>query len=227
MSDNIPRPIRSYVLRQGRITPGQQQAIETLGARFCLPFQKSLLDFNTVFDRPGLGHSPTVLEIGSGMGETTAHIATAHPEQNFIAIEVHSPGVGSLLQKAAQLTNLRIIQHDAVEVVEHMIAASSLAGIHVFFSDPWPKKRHHKRRLLQAPFIHVLALRLSLGGTLHIATDWAEYAEEVLATLSAEPLLKNTAARFTPRPATRPQTKFETRGLRLGHEVFDLVFVRV
>ncbi|MDR0247095.1 MAG: tRNA (guanosine(46)-N7)-methyltransferase TrmB [Burkholderiales bacterium] len=219
------RPIRSYVLRQGRITPAQQHAIETLGPQFCLPFRDALLDFDTVFGR----HAPTVLEIGFGMGETTAHISTAHPERNFIALEVHSPGVGSLLQKIenAHLTNLRIVQHDAVDVVEHMIAPTSLAGLHVFFPDPWPKKRHHKRRLLQAPFLHELARRLCVGGYLHFATDWAEYAEDVLATLSSEPLLKNSAARFAPRPSTRPQTKFEARGLRLGHEVFDLFFVRV
>jgi tRNA (guanine-N7-)-methyltransferase len=190
-----------------------------------LPFRNALLDFDTVFGR----HAPTVLEIGFGMGETTAHIAAEHPESNFIALEVHSPGVGSLLQKMekAQLTNVRIIQHDAVEVVKHMIAPQSLSGIHVFFPDPWPKKRHHKRRLLQAPFIHELALRLSDGGYLHIATDWAEYAEEVLTALSSEALLKNSVARFAARPETRPQTKFEARGLRLGHEVFDLIFVRV
>ncbi|MCL2873239.1 MAG: tRNA (guanosine(46)-N7)-methyltransferase TrmB [Betaproteobacteria bacterium] len=224
MPETPHRSIRSYVLRQGRITPGQQHAIETLSASFCLPFNHALLDFAAVFHNT----APTVLEIGSGMGETTAHIAAAHPEQNFIALEVHSPGVGSLLQKIekAQLTNLRVIQHDAVEVIEHMIAPTSLAGIHVFFPDPWPKKKHHKRRLLQASFVHELALRLSLGGYLHVATDWAEYAEEVLAALIAEPLLKNTVARFAPRPASRPQTKFETRGLRLGHDVFDLVFVR-
>ncbi|MDR0251495.1 MAG: tRNA (guanosine(46)-N7)-methyltransferase TrmB [Burkholderiales bacterium] len=219
------RPIRSYVLRQGRITPAQQYAIETLGLQFCLPFRDTFLDFDTVFGR----HAPTVLEIGFGMGETTAHIAAAHPERNFIALEVHSPGVGSLLQKIekAHLTNLRIVQHDAVDVVEHMIAPISLAGLHVFFPDPWPKKRHLKRRLLQAPFLHELAQRLCVGGYLHFATDWAEYAEGVLATLSSEPLLKNSAARFAPRPATRPQTKFEARGLRLGNEVFDLLFIRV
>ncbi|MCL2308794.1 MAG: tRNA (guanosine(46)-N7)-methyltransferase TrmB [Proteobacteria bacterium] len=219
------RPIRSYVLRQGRITPAQQRAIETLGPQFCLPFCNTLLDFAAVFDR----HAPTVLEIGFGMGETTARIAAAHPEHNFIALEVHSPGVGSLLQKieSAHLTNLRIIQHDAVEVVEHMIAPASLVGVHIFFPDPWPKKRHHKRRLLQAPLVHELALRLFDGGYFHFATDWAEYAEDVLATLSAEPLLKNSVVGFAPRPETRPQTKFEARGLRLGHEVFDLLFVRV
>jgi tRNA (guanine-N7-)-methyltransferase len=207
------------------MTPAQQHAIETLGPQFCLPFRASLLDFDTVFGR----RAPTVLEIGFGMGETTARIAAEQPEHNFIAIEVHAPGVGSLLQKieGARLTNLHLIRHDAVDIVENMIAPASLSGIHVFFPDPWPKKRHHKRRLLQAPFLHELALRLRVGGYLHIATDWAEYAEEVLLTLSLEPLLKNSATHFAPRPPTRPQTKFETRGLRLGHEVFDLVFIRV
>lgn len=206
------------------MTPAQQSALENLGPRFCLPFRDTSLDFDAVFGR----RSPVVLEIGSGMGETTARIAAAQTEHDFIALEVHSPGVGSLLQKIDQehLSNLRIVQHDAVEVVEHMIAPASLAGVHVFFPDPWPKKRHHKRRLLQAPFIHELTLRLMAGGYLHVATDWAEYAEDVLATLSAEPLLKNSVARFAPRPDTRPQTNFEARGLRLGHEVFDLVFVR-
>ncbi|MDR2017157.1 MAG: tRNA (guanosine(46)-N7)-methyltransferase TrmB, partial [Burkholderiales bacterium] len=158
------RPIRSYVLRQGRITPRQQHAIETLGPQFCLPFRNALLDFDAVFDC----RAPIILEIGSGMGETTARIAAEHPEHHFIALEVHSPGVGSLLQKIENehLTNLRIIQHDAVDVVKHMIAPTSLAGIHVFFPDPWPKKRHHKRRLLQAPFLHELALRLCVGGYL-------------------------------------------------------------
>jgi tRNA (guanine-N7-)-methyltransferase len=207
------------------MTAAQQHAIKTLGPQFCLPFRDALLDFDAVFGR----RAPTVLEIGFGMGETTARIATGQLEHNFIALEVHSPGVGSLLQRIEKehLTNLRIVQHDAVDIVERMIAPASLAGIHVFFPDPWPKKRHHKRRLLQTSFLHELALRLCVGGYLHIATDWAEYAEEILAALSLEPLLKNSAARFASRPATRPQTKFEVRGLRLGHEVYDLIFVRV
>ncbi len=218
------RPIRSFVLRQGRMTPAQQRAIEELAPRFCIPFSTTPPDYDALFSR----HAPLVLEIGFGMGETTARIAQEHPDQNFLALEVHSPGVGSLLQKIKQLelTNLRLIQHDAVEVVHAMIAPQTLSGIHVFFPDPWPKKKHHKRRLLQAPFIHVLAERLSSDGYLHIATDWAEYAEEILNVLSQEPLLRNTVERFAPRPETRPQTKFEARGLRLGHEVFDLVFRR-
>jgi tRNA (guanine-N7-)-methyltransferase len=162
------------------------------------------------------------------MGETTAAIAQAHPERDFLGIEVHGPGVGALLQRIEQagLANIRIVRHDAVAVVETMIPERSLAGIHVFFPDPWPKKRHHKRRLLTASFVRALARRLGSGGYLHVATDWEDYAQEILATLAAEPLLVNTAADFCPRPAHRPQTKFETRGLKLGHGVRDVVFRR-
>lgn len=225
LSEAVPysnRPIRSFVLRQGRLTPAQQRAIVAMGTRFCLPFDKCPPDYDAVFGRK----APLILEIGFGMGETTAQIAQACPEHNFLAIEVHSPGVGSLLQKIEKngLTNLRLIQHDAVEVVDAMIAPESLAGVHVFFPDPWPKKKHHKRRLLQEAFVHTLAERLIPGGCVHVATDWAEYAEETLSVLTREPLLRNTAERFAPRPATRPQTKFEARGLKLGHEVFDLIF---
>jgi tRNA (guanine-N7-)-methyltransferase len=169
-----------------------------------------------------------VLEIGCGMGETTAAIAQAHPESDFVGVEVHGPGVGSILNRIEQssIANLRMIQHDAVEVVDAMIPEAALAGIHVYFPDPWPKKRHHKRRLLQPGFVHALAMRLAPGGYLHAATDWAPYAEEILATFSSEPLLANTAQRYAPRPGWRPQTKFETRGLKLGHEVFDILFRR-
>ena len=161
-----------------------------------------------------------MLEIGFGMGETTAEIARLRPEDDFVGIEVHSPGVGSLLRRIADfgLTNVRVIRHDAVEAVAAMIPPDSLAGIHVFFPDPWPKKRHHKRRLLKAPFVHELALRLAHRGYLHVATDWEAYAHEILATLAAEPLLENSADGFAPRPDYRPLTKFEARGLKLGHE---------
>ena len=162
------------------------------------------------------------------MGETTAAIAQAHPENNYLGVEVHSPGVGSLLKLIGELplANVRIVQHDAVEVVEHMIAPGSLAGIHIFFPDPWPKKRHHKRRLLQGAFVHALAQRLAPGGYLHAATDWEDYAHDILATLSAEPLLANAADGFAPKPAWRPETKFETRGRKLGHGVWDVLFKR-
>lgn len=172
--------------------------------------------------------APTFLEIGFGMGETTVQIAAAHPEANYLGIEVHRPGVGSLLKRAdeLQLKNLRVIQHDAVEVIQHMIGHGSLSGIHVFFPDPWPKKRHHKRRLLQAAFVHELALRLAPDAYLHVATDWQDYALQSLEVLSADALLENSAAGFAPRPDYRPLTKFEQRGLRLGHGVWDLVFRR-
>lgn len=218
------RPVRSFVLRQGRISPAQQLALESLGPRWCLPFTAAPIDGDRVFGR----RAPRVLEIGCGMGETTAAIAAARPDLDFLGVEVHAPGVGSLLRllDAGRLDNVRVIRHDAVEVVAAMIPPAALAGIHVFFPDPWPKKRHHKRRLLKPAFVHELALRLEPGGYLHVATDWEDYAREVLATLAAEPLLRNDAADFVPRPAHRPQTKFERRGLKLGHPVFDLVFRR-
>ena len=191
---------------------------------FGIAYSANLLDFGIVFS----SKASTILEIGFGMGETTAHIAAQHPELNFFAIEVHTPGVGSLLKQIDEqhLHNVRIIQHDAVEVVHDMIAPASLHGIHVFFPDPWPKKRHHKRRLLQADFVGELATRLEPRGYLHVATDWQEYAEHILQVLSVEPLLVNTADAYSVRPAYRPLTKFEERGLKLGHSVWDIVFRR-
>ncbi len=160
------------------------------------------------------------------MGETTAAIAHAHPQHDFVGLDVHAPGVGALLKQvdALALTNVRVIRHDAVDVVANMIPLASLAGVHVYFPDPWPKKRHHKRRLLQAAFVHALAQRLAPGGYLHAATDWEDYAQEILVTLAAEPLLANTVEGFAPRPAWRPETKFELRGRKLGHGVWDVVF---
>ena len=218
------RGVRSFVLRQGRLSPAQQRALDELAPRHGLAYTAEPIDFDAVFGR----HAPRVLEIGCGMGETTAAIAAARPDIDFVGVEVHAPGVGSLLRQidAGALTNLRLIRHDAVEVVAHMIPVASLAGVHVFFPDPWPKKRHHKRRLLQPGFVHALAQRLVSGGVLHVATDWEDYALAVLATLEAEPLLANTAPGFAPRPAYRPLTKFEARGVKLGHGVWDLVFRR-
>ena len=206
------------------MSPAQRRACDELTPRYGIAFAHAPLDFVRVFGR----RAPVVLEIGFGMGETTAAIAAAHPERDFLGIEVHAPGVGALLKRvdAMELANVRVIRHDAAEVVEHMIAPASLAGIHVYFPDPWPKKRHHKRRLLKAPFVHLLAQRLAPGGYLHAATDWDDYAREMLETLDAEPLLANTAAGYAPRPAWRPATKFEQRGVRLGHAVHDLVFRR-
>jgi len=213
----LSRPIRSYVLRQGRTTAAQQRAVEA-------PYAEALIDARTLFGRA----APLVVEIGSGMGETTLEIARTDPATDFIAIEVHGPGVGSLLRgiEVAGLTNVRVIRHDALDVLEHMIADASLAGIHLFFPDPWPKKRHHKRRLVQPAFAALAARKLMPGGLLHVATDWPDYAEQILAVLSAEPLLENTAAGYAPRPETRPRTKFEARGERLGHPVRDVVFRR-
>jgi tRNA (guanine-N7-)-methyltransferase len=217
-------PIRSYVLRQGRFSPGQQRAYEEQLPRFGVPYAAAPLDWDALFG----SKVPLIAEIGSGMGETTARIAAAHPGNGYLAIEVHTPGVGSLLKQLAEqgLTNVRIIQHDAVEVLRDMVPAGALAGVHVFFPDPWPKKRHHKRRLIQAPFAALLATRLAPGGYLHVATDWQEYAEHILQVLCATPGLANTAADFVPRPASRPETKFERRGVGLGHGVWDIFFRR-
>ena len=223
MTTEQPR-IRSYVLRQGRVSNAQRRAHDTLLPRFGIEFRETPLDLDAAFGRS----APRILEIGCGMGETTVAIAAAHPESDYIGIEVHTPGVGSLLKQIDEmaLTNVRVIQHDAVAVMEKMIAPGSLDGIHIFFPDPWPKKRQQKRRLIQAPFIALAASRLKPGAYLHAATDWQEYAEQILAVFGAEPALVNTATGFAEKPAYRPQTKFETRGLKLGHGVWDIVFRR-
>lgn len=224
LQDTSPRrEIRSFVLRQGRMSPAQQRACDALYPLYGVA-PTSPLDFRAIFGND----APVVLEIGFGMGETTAAIAAAKPGVNFLGVEMHWPGVGALLRRidAQSLANLRVLRHDAVDVVQSMIAPGSLSGVHVFFPDPWPKKRHHKRRLLQAPFAHVLAQTLGDGGYLHVATDWAPYAEAILETLSAEPRLSNSAEKFAARPPWRPLTKFEQRGLARGHEVFDLLFLR-
>lgn len=214
--------IRSFVTRAGRLSDAQLKAIEILGAKYMIPYQKSLLDVDATFGR----HAPTIFEIGFGMGETSAKISTLMPEKNFIGVEVHTPGVGNLLKltEAAGLQNQRIIQHDAYEVLMHMIAPESLAGVHVFFPDPWHKARHNKRRLIQRPMVALLASRIQSGGYIHCATDWEDYAVQMLEVLSADPSLKNTADAYAPRPDYRPVTKFENRGLKLGHGVWDLVF---
>jgi tRNA (guanine-N7-)-methyltransferase len=216
--------IRSFVLRAGRMGPGQQRALAELGPRFVLPYGPQVLDFHATFGRD----APTVLEIGFGMGDATATIAAALPGTNFIGIEVHAPGVGALLKRIGEfgLSNLRLIQHDAVEVLEQMIAPASLAGVHIYFPDPWHKKRHHKRRLIQPAWVARLATRLAPGGYLHCATDWLPYAQQMFEVLSAEPALHNTAEGYAARPEWRPLTKFEARGLKLGHGVWDLLFRR-
>lgn len=216
--------IRSYVLRQGRVSNAQQRALDTLSPHFSVPYAARLLDMDAVFGRA----APRILEIGFGMGETTAAIAAAHPENDYLAIEVHTPGVGSLLKQIAErgLSNVRIVQHDAVEVLRDMVPDASLDGIHIFFPDPWHKKRHNKRRLIQAQFVALLAHKLRPGGYVHMATDWRDYAEQALAVFGAEPLLQNMTSGYAPRPSYRPLTKFEQRGLKLGHGVWDVVFTK-
>lgn len=250
--------IRSFVLRAGRTTAGQQRAIDELGPQFLIPFQDKVLCLQEAFG--GSSHSK-ILEIGFGMGETTAKIAELRPSDDFLAIEVHPPGVGALLKLIGEnsLSNLRLIRHDAVEVLEKMLAPNCLDGIHIYFADPWHKKRHHKRRLIQEDFVKLLVSRLKPGGYLHLATDWHNYAEQMLLVLNSEPALMNTSveqvqietfsaddvakegdsskefkptleqlnskqAGYVERPAYRPITKFENRGLKLGHGVWDLVY---
>ncbi|MGB7542676.1 MAG: tRNA (guanosine(46)-N7)-methyltransferase TrmB [Burkholderiales bacterium] len=214
--------IRSFVLRQGRVSNAQRRAHENLLPVYGVPFAPQALDLERLFGRA----APKILEIGFGMGETTAAIAQAHPQNDYLGIEVHTPGVGSLLKRIGELGlgNVRIIQHDAVEVLQAMIAPDALSGVHIFFPDPWPKKRHHKRRLIQPGLVALLASRMQPGAYLHVATDWEDYAQQILAVLSAEPALANTASGYAERPGTRPLTKFEHRGLKLGHRVWDLMF---
>jgi len=218
------RAVRSFVVRAGRMGPGQARALAELGPRLLIPFAPDGVDVTTLFGR----RAPLVLEIGFGMGDATAAIAQGRPDTDFIGVEVHTPGVGALLKRIGEmgLANLRLIQHDAVEVLEQMIEPGSLAGVHVFFPDPWHKKKHNKRRLIQAEFVRLLASRLQPGAYLHCATDWQPYAEQMLEVLTAEPGLQNSAEGYAPKPDYRPLTKFENRGLKLGHGVWDLVFTK-
>ncbi len=219
-----PKTIKSFVKRAGRTTTGQAKAFADLGPRFLRPYAPHALDADAAFGRS----APLILEIGFGMGEATAHIARVRPGDNFLCCEVHEPGVGALLKRIGEqgLTNIRICAHDAVEVVDHMLPDGSLAGIHVFFPDPWHKLRHNKRRLIQPPLVARLARKLAVGGYFHCATDWEPYAHQMLEVLGGEPLLANTAEGFAPKPDYRPLTKFENRGLKLGHGVWDVVFTR-
>jgi tRNA (guanine-N7-)-methyltransferase len=219
------RRIRSFVTRAGRVSTGQRRALDDFGPRFVVPFAPLPLDWDATFGRK----APRVLEIGFGMGATTAEIAAARPGDDFLGVEVHEPGVGALLKLIGHqdLENIRIVQHDAVEVLERMIAPESLDGVHIYFPDPWHKARHHKRRLIQPTFVALLVSRLKPGGYLHLATDWQNYAEQMLEVLLAETALENTSDDgYAPRPDYRPVTKFERRGLKLGHGVWDLVFKR-
>ena len=217
-----PTHIRSFVNRRSHITQGQQEAIDAFLTKWSLAYCPSQLNLTETFER----EAPTILEIGFGMGETTEKIALARPDDNFLGVEVFNAGVGALLKRieASNLNNIRIIQHDAVEVLRDMLAPQSLAGVHIYFPDPWPKTRHHKRRLIQPPLVELLASRMAPGAYIHCATDWEHYAEQMLAVLSAETSLQNTCEGFAPRPEFRPLTKFENRGLRLGHGVWDVIF---
>jgi tRNA (guanine-N7-)-methyltransferase len=209
----LNKDIRSYVLRQGRTTPAQKRALEEL-----------LPKYGIAFPQPITSSKPLVVEIGSGMGETTAAIAQAHPGTEFVAVEVHGPGVGSLLNRIERdgIANLRVVRHDAVPVLEQMVADGSLAAVHIFFPDPWPKKRHHKRRLVQPPFVSLLKNKLGAGGIVHLATDWPDYADHMAAVFSGSELFEEIGKGLF----ERPQTKFETRGRRLGNPIRDLYFRR-
>ena len=220
----FPKTIRSYVRRTGRVTTGQAKAFEDLGPQFLLNYAAQPLDAQAAFGRPG----KLILEIGFGMGEATAHIARVRPDDNFLCCEVHEPGVGALLKRIGEhdIANIRILQHDAVEVIDHMLTEGSIDGVHIFFPDPWHKKKHNKRRLIQSPLVAKLASRLKPGGYFHCATDWEPYAVQMLEVLGAESTLQNTAEGYAPKPDYRPLTKFENRGLRLGHGVWDLVFTK-
>jgi len=222
------RHIRSFALRRGHVTQGQRRAFEQLLPRFGIPYVPAPLDLRATFGRT----APTVLEIGFGMGETTAAIAATRPDVDFLGAEVFLAGVGALLKRIGEsnLTNIRIIHNDAVDIVREMLLPDSLAGVHIYFPDPWQKKRHHKRRLIAQPFVDLLASRIAPGGYLHCATDWEDYAQQMFAVLSAETQLANAHAGFSPdrcNPiAERPATKFHARGERLGHATRDLLFVR-
>jgi len=222
--DPTEHRIRSFVTRAGRLSTGQARALEAFGPQFLLEYRKEVVDFHAPFGRS----APLILEIGFGMGVSTAHIAKVMPDKDFIGVEVHTPGVGSLLKLIGEeeIGNLRVIQHDAVEVLNNMIADGSLAGVHIFFPDPWHKARHNKRRLIQPDFVKLLCQKLQSSGYIHLATDWEDYAVQMLEVLGAEPQLQNTAEGYAPQPAYRPLTKFENRGLKLGHGVWDLVFTK-
>ena len=220
------RPIRSYILRQGRITPAQTKAIQGNLKKHAIVFENQPINFNDVFqNRSG----DLVLEIGFGMGTSTAEIAKANPNKNYIAIEVHSPGVGNLIKLIQEndIFNLKIIQHDAVEVLNAMIKNDCLDGIHIFFPDPWPKKRHHKRRLIQESFLKLMAQKIKQSGYLHIATDWEDYALWIIDLLDKETLLQKTSENFFEKPDYRPLTKYENRGIKLGYKVWDMIYRRL
>jgi len=220
------RKIRSYILRAGRMSKGQKEARLKLAHKYLIDFRgDEPVSFASIFGNK----NPIVLEIGFGMGDTTFEIAKNNTDTNYIGIEVHPPGVGRLLKlcESEALTNVRVIERDATEVIPKMFDDGSLAGIHIFFPDPWPKKRHHKRRLINKEFVDLIATTLQEEGYLHVATDWEDYANETLNILDQNPVLRNTSDAFTARPGYRPMTKFERRVINRGHEVFDIVFRKI
>jgi len=226
-----PRSIRSFVKRSGRITTGQIKARQEIGGDFLIEYGPTILDLPSAFKLSEHPRAPVILEIGFGMGEATAAIAQTLNHLNFLCCEVHDPGVGALLKRVGEfnIKNIRIIQHDAVQVLEHMIAPESLEGVHIFFPDPWHKKKHNKRRLIQAPFIEALMKKVKIGGYIHCATDWEAYAVQILEVLSGTKNLTNSSedsSGYAAKPHYRPLTKFENRGLKLGHGVWDLVFTK-
>lgn len=219
-----PRRIRSYVLRAGRMTDAQQRALERYWPRYGVEFSKALLDLDTLFQR----NAPKILDIGTGMGETTATLAGAYTDDDFLAVEVHRPGIGSLLRQIARqhLTNVRVCNHDVIEVLRYQLPPESLDQVYIFFPDPWPKKRHHKRRLIDAVFLRLLKKCLKDGGRIFIATDWEDYAGQIMEVFSRDSDFINLSGvgRYAPRPRWRPDTKFEQRGSRLTHVIRDLAF---
>jgi tRNA (guanine-N7-)-methyltransferase len=220
------RPIRSYILRQGRITAAQTKAIQENFQKYAVIFENKLTNFSDLFKNK---NSELILEIGFGMGTSTAEIAKSNLNKNYIAIEVHSPGVGNLLKliKEKEIPNLKIIQHDAVEVLNSMIKNESFDGIHIFFPDPWPKKKHHKRRLIQSNLLKLIAQKIKKSGYLHIATDWEDYALWMIDLLDKEELLQKTSNDFFKKPDYRPLTKYENRGIKLGYKVWDMIYRRI
>lgn len=224
----LERPVRSFVRREGRLTPSQKRALEELWPKFGLDFANAPLDLDSVFGRTD--STQRILEIGFGNGELLAQLAMANPDCDYLGIEVHRPGVGHLLQllEREAIANVRIIRHDAVEVLNEQLGPGTLDQVLLFFPDPWPKKRHHKRRIVQPAFAQLVADRLKPDGIFHLATDWENYAEQMLEVLEACAPLENCsgAGKFAERPASRPETKFERRGRRLGHGVWDLLYRR-
>ena len=224
MKKSIIRPIRSYVLRQGRLTKHQAEGIKIHSPLYAIPFSDDTLNWDTIFRNNG----KKIIEIGFGMGHTTAEIAKNLPDSNFVAIDVHSPGVGNLLNKIKdnELSNLKIIQHDAVEVLEKMVLDESLDAIHIFFPDPWHKKRHNKRRLIQEPFLELVSRKLKKEGYVHVATDWQDYADWIIECFKKNKIYKTMNSNFSKKPSYRPKTKYEDRGINLGHQVWDIIFIK-